>query len=143
IFSPSSYVVRAGEEVEVLVDLSFMAQDPDATFLMVDEYYYGLSKNDIGQITVRKVEGGFEYSSAKRRVEQIRPYMVLSMWAPKPVRDLTMFSFSLYKQNDDSYWNYYQNEVLGPTILVYGRNLVLQDNSHLNKPPTPPWNWRH
>lgn len=142
IFNPSSYVVRAGEEVEVMVDLAFMAADSEAMFLMVDEHYYGLNHNDIGQISVRKVEGGFEYSSAKRRLEKIRPYMLLSMWAPRQVRDMTMFSFNLYKQQDDTYWNYYQNEIPGPTILVYGRNMVFQDNSHLNQPPTPPWNWR-
>lgn len=142
IFSPSSYVVSSRDEVEVFVDLAFLAQDQEANYLMVDEYFKGLSQSDIGPIVVRTVEGGFEYSPARRRVERIRPYMVLSMRAPLPIGDMTMFSFSLYQQKDDAYWNYYELEIPGPTILVYGRNLVYQDNSHLNQPPTPPWNWR-
>ncbi|HKM43186.1 MAG TPA: hypothetical protein VJZ70_04250, partial [Limnochordia bacterium] len=94
---------------------------------------------DSGQIQIRTVEGGFKHSPEQRRIEKIEPHMLLSMWAPQPRIDATVFSFSIYKYSDDAYWNYYQDEIPGPTILVYGRNLALQDNSHLYQPPTPSW----
>lgn len=140
IFRPSAYVVRSQEDVSVMVDLGFLAADPDGPYLMVDDYYRGLGVDDIGQIQVRAVEGGFRWSPSQRRVERIEPYMVLSMRAPQPRNELTVFTFNLYKQSDDVYWNYYQSAIPGPTILVYGRNLAYQDNSHLIQPPTPSWN---
>lgn len=142
IFRPSSYVASSQEEIEVFVDLAFMAAEREAMYLMVDDYYKGIAQSEIGEITVRSVEGGFHYSPARRRVEKIDPYMVLSLWAPRPERSVTTISFNMYKVKDDNYRNYYDNEIEGPTILVYDRNLAYQDNSHLNLPPTPPWNWR-
>ena len=139
IFEPNAYVVRSQAEVGVRVDLGFFAADPHDSYLMVDEYYRGIAPDDTGQIQIRHVEGGFRYSPERRRVEKLEPYMMLSMWAPQPRTDVTVFSFSIYKYSDDAYWNYYQDEIPGPTILVYGRNLVLQDNSHLYQPPTPSW----
>jgi hypothetical protein len=109
---------------------------------MVDEYFRGLGPEETGRIQVRQVEGGVRYSPDQRRVEKIDPYMLFSMWAPQPRTDVTVFSFSVYRYSDDARWNYYQDEVPGPTILVYGRNLVLQDNSHLYQPPTPSWDRR-
>jgi len=140
IFSPSSYVVRSGAEVNVRVDLAFFAADTQNSYLMVDDYYRGITPEDTGPIQIRRVDGGFKHSPEKRRIEKIEPYMLLSMWAPQPRGDATVFSFSVFKYSDDAYWNYYQDEVPGPTILVYGRNLSLQDNSHLYQPPTPSWN---
>ena len=139
IFEPDSYVVRSQAEVGVRVDLGFFAADLQNSYLMVDEHYRGITPDDTGRIQVRQVEGGFRYSLEQRRVEKIEPYMMLSMWAPQPRTDATVFSFSIYKYSDDAYWNYYQDEIPGPTILVYGRNLALQDNSHLYQPPTPSW----
>lgn len=133
IFRPSTYVAEAREEVEVVVDLNFMNQDEQTAYLVVDEYYKGLAQTDTGQIVVRRVEGGWDYSEARRRVERIAPSMVLSLWAPHPLRDVTIISFSVYKVKDDAYWNYYEDEVPGPTILVYGRNMAYQDNTHLNR----------
>ncbi len=140
IFVPTAYVVRSGEEVQVRVDLGFFAEDAYNQYLMVDEYYRGIGAEDMGRIQVRLVEGGFKHSPEQRRIEKIEPYMMLSMFAPQPRTDVTVFSFSIYRYSDDAYWNYYQDEVPGPTILVYGRNLVVQDNSHLFQPPTPAWN---
>jgi hypothetical protein len=142
IFSPNAYVVRSQSEVNVRVDLGFFAADPHNQYLMVDEYFRGLGPEETGRIQVRQVEGGVRYSPDQRRVEKIDPYMLLSMWAPQPRTDVTVFSFSVYRYSDDARWNYYQDEVPGPTILVYGRNLVLQDNSHLYQPPTPSWDRR-
>ena len=142
IFSPNAYVVRSQSEVNVRVDLGFFAADPHNQYLMVDEYFRGLGPEETGRIQVRQVEGGFRYAPDQRRVEKIDPYMLLSMWAPQPRTDVTVFSFSVYRYSDDARWNYYQDEVPGPTILVYGRNLVLQDNSHLYQPPTPSWDRR-
>lgn len=139
IFEPSAYVVRSQAEVMVRADLGFFAADKDNPYLMVDEYYRGIGPEEAGRIQVRLVEGGFRHSPEQRRIEKIAPHMTLSMWAPQPRTDVTVFSFSLYKYSDDAYWNYYQDEIPGPTILVYGRNLVLQDNSHLFQPPTPSW----
>ena len=139
IFVPNSYVVRSQAEVIIRVDLGFFAEDSRNPYLMVDEYYRGIAPEDTGRIQVRTVEGGFRHVEEQRRIERIEPYMLLAMWAPQPRVDATVFSFNLYKYSDDAYWNYYQNEVPGPTILVYGRNLTLQDNSHLYQPPTPSW----
>jgi hypothetical protein len=139
IFRPTSYVVRSQEEVGVRVDLGFFAADRDNPYLMVDEYFRGVSAEDIGRIQVRMVEGGFKYAPDMRRIEKIEPYMMLSMFAPRPRKDATVFTFSVYKYRDDAYWNYYQDEIPGPTILVYSRNLTLQDNSHLYQSPTPAW----
>lgn len=139
IFRPNAYVVREQQEVSVTVDLGFLLEDPTNQYLVVDDYYRGLGQSDLGQIEVLFVEGGLRYSPTRRRIEQISPYMMLSMWAPRPRGEVTVFTFSLYRQKDDTYWNYYQDEIPGPTILVYGRDLFYQDNSHLNQLPTPSW----
>lgn len=142
VFSPNSYVVRAQEEVRVFVDLGFLSRERENTYLVVDEVYRGFSQGDVGEIAVSSVEGGYFYSPARRRVEWLDPYMVLTMLAPRPQNGVTTFSFSLYKVQDDPYQGYAEEEIAGPTILVYDRHWAYQDNSHLNPPPTPPWNWR-
>ena len=139
IFRPNGYVVPSNSDVEVRVDLEFFATDSDNAYLMVDEYYQGLSPGDGGPIRVRVVEGGLTYSTSRRRVEKIEPSMILSMRAPQPRNEVAVFTFSLYKYGDDARWNYYQDEIPGPTILVYGRNLAFQDNSHLSQRPSPSW----
>lgn len=143
IFKMRDYVVRAQDEVNITVDLAFLLKEEKIADLIVDEYYQGLGKSDIGQIQVRSVEGGFRYSASRRRLEYSNPEMFLSMRAPAPRGEVTVFTFNLYKQQDDAYWNYYQNAIPGPTILVYGRNLLFRDNSHLNQSPTPSWDWRN
>ncbi|HHT90334.1 MAG: hypothetical protein QM451_12540 [Bacillota bacterium] len=140
IFKPGAYVVPANTEVEIRVDLGFFMADQEKPYLMVDEHFSGLRPDERGQITVRAVEGGLTYSSSRKRVERIEPYMILSMWSPRPRTEVTVLTFSLYKYGESARWNYYQDEVPGPTILVYGRNLALQDNSHLSQRPTPSWN---
>lgn len=142
IFSPSAYVVRSQEDVQVFVDLAFLAAERDAAALVVDDTYRGVAQGDVGEIVVATVEGGFFYSPVRRRVEWLDPYMILSMRAPRAQRSVTTFTFSVYKVHDDPYRGYVEEEIAGPTILVYDRNLAYQDNTHLNSPPTPPWNWR-
>ncbi|HBG10620.1 MAG: hypothetical protein ACOX46_10315 [Limnochordia bacterium] len=141
IFSPAAYVVRAQEGVRVFVDLAFLVRDLDTAHLVVDEVYRGFGQGDVGEIAVEAVEGGFYFSPARRQVEWMDPYMILSMRAPKPQRGVTTFSFNVYKVQTDAF-SYHEEEITGPSILVYDRNLAYQDNSHLSPPPTPPWNWR-
>jgi len=142
IFSPSSYVVRSQEELQVFVDLAFLAPERETVTLVVDDVYRGLGQSDVGEITVKSVEGGFYFSPARQRVEWIDPYMILTMQAPRPQREVTTFSFSVYKVPEDARGRYSDQEIEGPTILVFSRQLAYQDNSHLSSPPTPAWDWR-
>lgn len=143
IFSPSSYVVRSQEEVQVFVNLAFLNWERENVYLMVDEVYRGFAREDTGEIVVNTVEGGFFFSPVRRRVEWLDPYMLLSMRAPRTQRGVTTFTFSMYKVREVPYAvGYNDEEIPGPTILVYDRQLSYQDNSHLNVPPTPSWDWR-
>lgn len=143
IFKPKSYVVRAQEEVEVEVDLGFLLEGPGPLRLTVDEYYRGWGNTEPGRIQVKAVEGGFKQGPLRNSIEFVNPHVILSMWAPTPRGDSTVFSFSLYQQREGGYWDYFQDEVQGPTILVYSRNLQIRDNSHLSQPPSPSWDWRY
>lgn len=143
IFKPKSYVVRAQEEVEVEVDLGFILEGHGPLRLTVDEYYRGWGTAESGRIQVMSVEGGFRQGRLRNSIEFVNPHMILSMRAPNPRGDSTVFTFSLYQQREGGHWNYHQDEVQGPTILVYSRNLQLRDNSHLSEPPSPSWEWRY
>ena len=135
IFSPAAYVVRAQDGVRVFVDFAFLVRDLDTAHLVVDEVYWGFGQGDVGEIAVEAVEGGFYFSPARRQVEWMDPYMVLSMRAPKPQRGVTTFSFNVYKVQERMPSGYLEEEIAGPSILVYDRSLAYQDNSHLSSPP--------
>lgn len=141
IFKPRSYVVRAQEELEIQVDLSFLLEGSHALQLTVDDQYRGWAGGESGSIQIKSVEGGFKRGQYRNTVEFVSPSMLLSLRSPIPRGESTVISFNLYKQRDGMGWNYYKEEVPGPTILVYNRNLQLRDNSHLAQPPT--WEWRY
>lgn len=143
VFKPRSYVVRAQEELDVQVDLGFLLNDLGTPRLIVDEQYRGWAKGEAGPIQVKSVEGGFKRGQLRNSIEFVNPTMLLSLRAPAPRGESTVISFNLYKQQEGGHWNYYRDEVPGPTILVYSRNLQLRDNSHLSQPPSPSWDWRY
>ncbi|MDI9465481.1 hypothetical protein [Candidatus Darwinibacter acetoxidans] len=142
IFRPQAYVVRAQDEVQVFVDLGFLAAERGGAYLVVDENYWGFGEGDVGEIAVDSVEGGFFFSPVRRRVEWMDPYMVLSMRAPRAQRGVTTFTFNLYKVQERPEQRYLEEEVAGPTILVYDRSMAYQDNTHLSSPPALNRNWR-
>lgn len=143
VFKPSSYVVRAQEDLDIRVDLSFLLEGSNALQLTVDEHYRGWAGGESGPIQIKLVEGGFKRGQYRNTVEFISPSMQLSLRSPIPRGESTVISFNVYKQREGAGWNYYREEVTGPTILVYNRGLQLRDNSHLAQPPSPSWDWRY
>lgn len=141
LFKPESYLVRAQEELQIIVNLDFLLDDKGLGALTVDEYYQGLHRLERGSILIRSVDGGFEYFPQRNRVEFVSPKMLLTMYAPALRSDVSAFSFSVY-QEDAKYQYAFRKEIPGPTILVYGHNLLYRDNSHLNQAPSPSWDWQ-
>lgn len=147
IFKPDFYVVRAQTDLDVAVDLNFLLTDNKPMSLTVDDQYqvlssFGFSPQDRDRIQVRSVDGGFKYVPSRNRVEFYRPKMILSMRTPSARSEVMLLTFSIFKQEEGEYWSPFKYEVPGPTILIYGRNLVFRDNSHLSQPPTPAWDWQ-
>lgn len=120
IFKPSSYVVRANEEVEIDVDLALLLESQGQARLVVDEFYQAYGANGRGPIRIKSVEGGFKYVPSRNSIEYVRPWMLLTMKAPQ-LNSTGLMTFSLYKETDG--YRGYREEIQGPTILVYGRNL--------------------
>lgn len=143
IFRPGSFVVRAQEDLLVQVDLSFLLEGSSALRLTVDDLYRGWAAGESGPIQIKSVEGGFKRGQYGNSVQFVSPTMLLYLRSPAPRGDVTVINFSMYKQYESSNWSGYKEEVAGPTIMVYNRNLQLRDNSHLAEPPGPTWEWRY
>ncbi len=132
IFQPSAYVVRANEQIEVGVDLAFLLERQEQARLIVDDFAQVYGANSREPIKVKSVEGGFRYVSSRNSIEYVPPWMVLSTKTPQ-LNGTGVITFSLYKETDG--YRGYRDEIPGPTILVYGRNLRFAESS---KEPTLP-----
>lgn len=120
VFRPTSYVVRANEQIEVEVDLSLLLGRQEQGRLTVDDFAQVYGSNSREPIKVKSVEGGFKYVPSRNSIEYVRPWMLLTMKAPQ-LNSTGVMTFSLFKETDG--YRGYREEVQGPTILVYGRNL--------------------
>lgn len=126
VFRPTSYVVRANEQIEVEVDLSLLLGRQEQGRLTVDDFAQVYGSNSREPIKVKSVEGGFKYVPSRNSIEYVRPWMLLTMKAPQ-LNSTGVMTFSLFKETDG--YRGYREEVQGPTILVYGRNLRFAEST--------------
>lgn len=119
IFGGTQYVVPANTSLSFKVDLSFMYEQPRLESLRIDPFYQTVVYRNRGPIQVETFEGGLKYNRSRNTIEYTEPYMVLSMRAPQ-TNDLEVITFGMTKVLDGFRRN--EQEVPGPTILVYGRN---------------------
>lgn len=127
VFKPTSYVVRANEQIEVEVDLAFLLQPQSQGRLVVDDFAQVYGTNSREPIKIKSVEGGFKYASARNTIEYVQPWMLLTMKAPQ-LNGTGVMTFSLFKETD--VYRGYREETWGPTILVYGKNLRFAESTH-------------
>lgn len=120
IFKPTSYIVEANTAVEVVVDLPALLTDSRVTRIVLDDFYESSGSPSRGRIQVKSFEGGWKYIPSRNSIEYVQPELVLSMRAPQTFGLATM-TFSIRKIVDG--YRIVEEEIPGPTILVYGRNL--------------------
>lgn len=120
VFRPTSYVVRANEQIEVEVDLALLLGRQEQGRLVVDDFAQVYGSNSREPIKVKSVEGGLKYVPSRNSIEYVRPWMLLTMKAPQ-LNSTGVMTFSIFKETDG--YRGYREEIQGPTILVYGRNL--------------------
>ena len=135
IMQPTAYVIRANDEWEVKVDLAFLMDSREPVRLVIDDFYQVAGSGSRGRIQVKKFEGGLEYFPSRNSIEFVKPYMVLSMKAPQ-LNNVGVMTFSMFRVVDT--YRGYQEEIIGPTVLVYGRNLRFTDNTHITPEPKLP-----
>ena len=132
---PTAYIIQANEQWDVSVDLGFLLESRDAVRLLIDDFYQVAGSNSRGRIQVKTFEGGLQYFPSRNSIEYVKPYMVLSMKAPQ-LNNVGVMTFSMFKVVDG--YRGYQEEIVGPTVLVYGRNLRFMDNTHITPEPKLP-----
>lgn len=115
-----NYIVEANSDVNVTVDLDILFQGSLGTRLVIDDYYQTADGYNRGSIRISSFEGGLRHIKSSNTIEYVQPYMILNMKAPQ-VTGLTMMTFSLRKTESGYGWR--EEEIAGPMIMVYGRNL--------------------
>ena len=121
IFGTKQYVVPANSNISFTVDLGVMFTLPRPDRLTVDSHYEVLGSRGRGPIKVESFEGGLKYVPSRNSIEYTDPSMVLSMRTPQ-TNGLEVITFSISKAFTSGFRRY-EEEVPGPTLLVYGRNL--------------------
>lgn len=119
MFGTASYIVSANTKISFKIDLGFMYDVPRLESLKVDDFYTIVGSRSRGPIDVELFEGGLKYNRSRNTIEFSNPEVVLSMRTPQ-TNGLEVITFSLTKVYDSYRRN--EEEVPGPTILVYGRN---------------------
>lgn len=122
LFKTTSYVVEANSTWEVEVDLMSVFTDSRVRRLILDDFYTATGSSGRGRIQVSAFEGGWKYVASRNAVEYADPEMTLSMRTPQ-TNGLSALTFSISKVLDG--YRLTEEEVPGPTILVYGRNMRL------------------
>lgn len=133
IFSPSAYLVRSGEIVDIDVDIAQLLGQSEDVVLTIDQYYDISGSNSRGRIEVKTLEGGFTYNSYRNTIEYTKPQMALSLRTPQ-ISNVAAVTFGLTKELSGYRWR--SENVEGPTILVYGRNVRFGDSRQ--EPPRRP-----
>ncbi len=117
---PSQRVIRAGEMLEVDVDLDSVFAGLENAQLIIDDYYQMIGSITRGPIRVAIVEGGYRYIPARNSVVYVKPEMLLEIRAPQ-LNNVGVMTFKLVKVVDG--YRGYRETIEGPAVLVYGRNL--------------------
>lgn len=125
LFKPTAYVVQANENISVEVDLSRFLTERENLRLMVDEYYRVNGSNTKGAVEIKKLEGGLR-SGARNSIEFVQPLLELSMRAPQ-LNGVAILTFNMKKGQTDYGWGRGE-DIQGPSILVYGRNLRFSES---------------
>lgn len=120
ILDIENYIVPAGREWEVSADLSFLLDSADGTRFVIDDYYRTDEGYYRGAITLSVVEGGLRQVRFSNTIEYVRPRVELKLNTPA-LTGLTTLTFSMWKTGSGYGWR--EEEIPGPTILVYGRNI--------------------
>ena len=133
IFSPSSYIIRAGDQVDIDVDIGkLLGQSEDVT-LSIDDHYSVSNSNTWGRLDVKTVEGGFNYNQHRNTIEYKRPQLVLGFRAPQ-INNVATVKFFVSKEYGGR--RNRRESVEGPSILVYGRNVRFAEGRY--EPPRRP-----
>lgn len=126
IYQIDSYIVPANTQLDVGVDLKSAFSDSRVSRLVLDEFFYSTGAPSRGRIQVKSFEGGWKYIPSRNSVEYVEPEMILSMRTPQ-TNGLVALTFSITKVIDG--YRVVEEEVPGPTIMVYGRNLRMARSS--------------
>lgn len=114
------YIIPAGKEWRAGVDPAFLLDSPEGTRLNIDDYYQtgeGYSKEPI---RISLSEGGFRLVRFSNAVEYLKPRLTISLIAPQ-ISGLTTLTFGMQKTGTG--YERRGEEIPGPTLLVYGRNI--------------------
>ena len=117
---PESYVVQANTQWNATVNLDFLLKDASRTRLIVDEYYQTSDGAGRDRIRIESIGGGPSQVRGSNTIEFVKPYLVLRMKTPQ-VTGLTTLTFGMRKSDGESSWR--DEQIDGPIILVYGRNM--------------------
>ena len=141
IFSPSSYVVRSQEELQVFVDLAFLAPERETVTLVVDDVYRGLGQSDVGGSRSNLWKAGSASHRLASGCEWIGPCescacrhhgrsgrLPPSPSASTRFRRLPRALFTTRRSK--------------ARPSVFRRQLAYQDQFSFGSPPTPAWDWR-
>ena len=120
VVQPESYVVQANTQWNATVNLDFLLKDASRARLIIDEYYQTSDGVARDRIRIESLGGGPSQVRGSNTIEFEKPYLVLRMKTPQ-VTGLTAMTFGLRKVDGTSSWR--DEQIDGPIILVYGRNM--------------------
>lgn len=123
ILMVKEFVIPANTDWEAAIDLGFLWGVGDGIRLVIDDNYSTSEGRQRGPVTLTLVEGGLRRVGYSNSIEFVRPKAHVKLRTP-PGAGLTVLTFGMRVEGGE--YGRRGEEIPGPTILVYGRNIRFQ-----------------